>query len=109
MVQYHFTYNIKAKQMAGTPIVTKIPNCTSMNFPLKSFYSSITGNCLTFYRQGQCFTVKADDINQCKVEKITEADLGNMYLVFEQALVVRSSSSIMFFKINPETHLWEMY
>lgn len=32
-----------------------------------------------------------------------------MYLLFEQALVTRSSSSIMFFKIDPETKLWTKY
>ena len=40
---------------------------------------------------------------------MTDKDLGNMYLLFDQALVVRSSSSILFFKINPETGKWEMY
>lgn len=32
-----------------------------------------------------------------------------MYLLFDQALVTRSSSSIMFFKIDEETGLWKLY
>lgn len=32
-----------------------------------------------------------------------------MFLLFDQALIVRSSSSILFFKINPETNLWEQF
>ena len=32
-----------------------------------------------------------------------------MYLLFDQALVVRSSSSILFFKIDQESGLWEQY
>jgi hypothetical protein len=32
-----------------------------------------------------------------------------MYLLFDEALVVRSSSSILFFKIDPETMLWKQY
>jgi hypothetical protein len=32
-----------------------------------------------------------------------------MYLLFDQALVVRSSSSILFFKINEENGFWEQY
>lgn len=32
-----------------------------------------------------------------------------MYLLFDQALVVRSSSSILFFKIDDETGLWKEY
>jgi hypothetical protein len=32
-----------------------------------------------------------------------------MYLLFDEALVTRSSSSILFFKIDPETGLWKQY
>ena len=32
-----------------------------------------------------------------------------MYLLFDQALIVRSSSSILFFKIDPETDEWTQY
>jgi len=32
-----------------------------------------------------------------------------MYLVYDQALVVRSSNSILFFKIDSETGLWTNY
>jgi len=32
-----------------------------------------------------------------------------MYLVYDKALVVRSSSSILFFKIDEETGLWTQY
>ncbi len=31
---------------------------------------------------------------------MTELDLGQMFLVYEQALVARSSSDILFFKIE---------
>jgi hypothetical protein len=53
--------------------------------------------------------VNAQDPKHTKMEKITEADLGSMYLLFETALVTRSSSSILFFKISPETGLWTQY
>lgn len=56
------------------------------------------------------------NVQEFKFEKITDKDLGNMYLLFDEALVVRSSSSILFFKINhgddsgePGTGLWEQY
>ena len=51
----------------------------------------------------------ASNPNQCSIEKITDADLGSMYLLFDQALVTRSSSSILFFKIDEETKLWKQY
>ena len=43
------------------------------------------------------------------MRKITDNDMGSMYLLFDQALVTRSSSSILFFKIDPETKLWTEY
>jgi hypothetical protein len=43
------------------------------------------------------------------MECITTADLGTMYLLYDQALVVRSSSSILFFKIDKDTGLWKKY
>jgi|DEB0MinimDraft_12_1074336.scaffolds.fasta_scaffold23452_2 hypothetical protein len=42
-----------------------------------------------------------------KLERITEEDLGNMYLMYEQALIVRSSRGILFFRINEESGQWE--
>lgn len=88
---------------------TVVANCTPRNFPIKSFYSTVTLACHTFYRQGQLVTAtaaKPDDVSQ---EQITQNDLGNMYLVYDQALVVRSSNSILFFKIDEETGLWTNY
>jgi hypothetical protein len=47
--------------------------------------------------------VNSKRTNECVIEKITDVDFGNMYLLYDQALVVRSSSSILFFKIDEET------
>jgi len=95
--------------MISQVTITEIKNCTDRNFPLKSFYSSVNNCVYTFFRQGHCFSDNATNPDQVKLEKITDADLGNMYLLFEQALVVRSSSSILFFKIDEETGLWTQY
>jgi len=54
-------------------------------------------------------TANPKDLSEQKVEKITDNDLGTMYLLFDQALVTRSSSSILFFKIDEETQLWKQY
>jgi len=53
--------------------------------------------------------VKEDNLSEVIVEKITNADLGSMYLLFDEALVVRSSSSILFFKKDKESKLWKEY
>lgn len=90
----------------------EIEDCTQRNFPIKTFYSEVTGDCYTFYRQGHCITNSAEsptDDSKTSLEKVTDADLGAMYLLFDKALVVRSASSIYFFKINPESGLWEEY
>ena len=43
------------------------------------------------------------------MEDITNSDLGSMYLIFDKALIARSSNSILFFKIDEETGLWTQY
>ena len=118
--QYHLRYSyVDKKRLNDLTVVLPIedPSCTKRNFPIKSFYSPVLkiradaepGVCLTFYRQGHCSTVAVNDISDCNFQDMTDKDLGNMYLLFDQALVVRSSSSILFFKISEETGEWEMY
>jgi hypothetical protein len=38
--------------------------------------------------------------NDCYEQKIYDKDLGDMYLIYEQALIIRCSSQILFFKIE---------
>ena len=48
----------------------------------------------------QLFRAKEDYIFKTfKVQKMTDKDLGEMYLVYNTALIVRSSSDLLFFKI----------
>lgn len=49
------------------------------------------------------------DITDFREEDITDGDFGNMFMLFDRALVVRSSSSILFFKIDEETNKWKQY
>jgi hypothetical protein len=49
--QYNFTYSYRQKKvLSGTTVSEIKENCTTINFPLKSFYSPVTDNCYTFYR-----------------------------------------------------------
>jgi hypothetical protein len=109
--QYHLKYSFVLKKPLCETVVAPIEDasCTTRNFPIKTFYSPVLGQCLTFYRQGFCSSVSVDNVQTFRFEKITDKDLGNMYLLFDEALVVRSSGSVLFFKINKETHLWEQY
>jgi hypothetical protein len=77
-------------------------DCSAKNFPYKSFYNTDENMIYSFYRQGQCFNVNGDDAKDVKFEKMTDQDLGQMYLINNKALVARSSSKIVFFKIVEE-------
>jgi hypothetical protein len=49
--------------------------------------------------------VKAKEPEHYQLEKITDLDLGQMYLIFNQILAVRTSSDITFFKLVYNTDL----
>lgn len=51
------------------------------------------------------FTINASEPEQYVLENMTDMDLGDMYLINNKALIARSSSRILFFKIiqNEET------
>lgn len=83
---------------------------TNNNFPLRSFYSAEHELCYTFYRQGHVVTVDLKNpIKYMLSAKITDLDLGEMFLVFDRALVVRSSNAILCFKPDEETGRWVQY
>jgi hypothetical protein len=46
---------------------------------------------------------------QVQTSKLDIGDMGSMYLLFDRALVTRSSNSIRFFKIDDETGEWVQY
>lgn len=97
--QYHFTYSYKLKAKLSNVVVTELPGASSRNFPVKSFYSLVTKNCHTFYREGYGVTAEARDPEKSSHEKLTDQDMGSMYMLFDQALITRSSGSILFFKL----------
>lgn len=111
--QYSFTYSYIDDKMLSDVQIHSISNATIRNFPVKSFYSEHYQEIYTFYRQGQSFTHSYHDPTVIKHEKVTDSDLGNMYLVFDKALITRSSSSILFFKkvFNEEGYKphWHQY
>lgn len=77
-------------------------DCTKKNFPYKSFYNNDENVVYSFYRQGQALTVNASDAMDTQFEKMTDKDLGQMYLFNNKALIARSSSQVLFFKIFEE-------
>ena len=77
-----------------------------LNFPYKCFYNSEENEIFSFYRQGNSFRFPILEIESTQnekkekyvMQKMIDKDLGQMFLVHEKCLVVRSSSDILFFK-----------
>ena len=113
--QYHFTYNFQTKTRLSDVYETHLHDCSSRNFPIKSFYSLVTKRCHTFFRQGQGFSCIAEDPSNHWDEVLTDQDMGVMYMLFDEALVTRSSGSILFFKLKHDVHevdhrgTWSLY
>ena len=76
------------------------------NFPYKCFYNDELGEVYSFYRQGHAFVITEKDH---RMNKMTDLDLGTMYLIYNKALVSRTSSEVNFFKIDEEDGLWKKY
>ena len=112
LTHYHFIYDTKARAVVGSIQERKL-ECTRKNFPYKCFYNDERNEIYSFYRQGQALIIDADDSSKYSLERMTEMDLGQMFLVYNSALIARSSSDILFFKIvkDEETgeRKWEMY
>ena len=98
---WHFIYDHKTNAIEGSPYSYTL-KCSAKNFPYKSFYNTDDNEIYSFYRQGEAFVVSGDDAQETKFEKMTDQDLGQMYLINNKALIARSSSKIVFFKIVEE-------
>jgi len=94
-------------------------DCSRKNFPQKCFYNAEKSQIYIFYRQGQSFTIFYDpkkgskSLEDYRFERMTELDLGQMVLFQGEALIVRSSSRVLFFKqekdlVTKETS-WQKY
>lgn len=114
---WHFIYDHKTNAIEGSPYSYTL-KCSAKNFPYKSFYNTDDNEIYSFYRQGEAFVVSGDDAQETKFEKMTDQDLGQMYLINNKALIARSSSKIVFFKIveeedendpNKMNRFWKQY
>jgi hypothetical protein len=98
-MHFHFIYDIKKACVVGEPVSIKM-NSNKKNFPYKAFYNDELREVYLFYRQGQSFIIDPENPREYLLDKMTEMDLGQMYLIYNQALVTRSSNEILFFKIK---------
>ena len=75
------------------------------NFPYKCFFNDETKAIYSFYRQGDSLIINSDNASEYRHDRMTELDLGQMFLVYNKALIARSSGDIVFFKremVEPE-------
>ena len=107
--QIHCNFDLAQDEKVGEVGVVSIADCNNMNFVLKSFFRPAQGDILNFYRQGQCVICNAWETAESRLERVTDSDFGSMFLLYDKALIVRSSSNILFFKEHPETGLWTQY
>ena len=88
-------------------------DCSLKNFPYKSFYNDENEEVYLFYRQGQAFVIDPENPLNYRFEQMTDMDLGQMFLLYNKALIARSSSKILFFKIvkdeDTEQKKWTLY
>lgn len=112
LTHYHFVYDFEAKSVCGD-VVSFQMDSNKKNFPYKCFYNEEKDEVYSFYRQGEALTINASAPTEYRLEKMTDMDLGQMFLVYGAALVARSSSDILFFKqeVNDVTGVleWKQY
>lgn len=112
LTHYHFIYNTDSRRIEGSP-QSVVLECSKKNFPYRCFFNDERNEVYSFYRQGQSFMVDADDASKFSLERMTDQDLGQMFLIYNTALIARSSSSILFFKVEKELETevrrWKQY
>lgn len=134
---FHFFYHTDTKEIStrgemGQFTELDFTDSNDKNFPVKAFYNSEYNEIYSFYRQGQSFRVPVFEIESDQnyeraniqttrqgrkpdytLEDIYDKDLGQMYLINETALVCRSSSQILFFKLEMDIFTgeksWQIY
>ena len=101
LTMYHFSYNYLQQKIIGDPQKTQLDHCT-INFPIKSFYDDEKERIYCFFRQGQSFTINPKRPSHVQKQQIWDFDLGQMYLINNNILMVKSSCEIIFFRLEPK-------
>lgn len=124
LTHYHFFWNCKDRCIEMEYKYKMDSN--DKNFPYKCFFNADDAEVYAFYRQGQAFRVPVTQVATARrrvtidyscqeviAERITDKDLGTMYLINGKALVVRCSTQVLFFKLVLDAFTgersWENY
>jgi hypothetical protein len=105
---YHFYFDFESRKILGQ-VKSMVIGTSKKNFPYKCFYNDEENEVYSFYRQGQCIIATMEGYT---FQKMTDLDLGSMFLFKNRALIARTSSSVTFFKIKVTEEgekLWHVY
>jgi len=94
---YHFTYNMTERRLEGEVSSITFEGQTLNNYVIQAFFSEDTDELYVFYREGQAITMPRKDTKAFRQEMLAQ-NLGQMELVYGQALVVVVASEIFFFR-----------
>ena len=101
-MHYHFIYDLANRNHTyrdNEIYKFHIENTSIENFPIKSIIDTDSKKVMCFYRLGQVITTEYDNI--CKdvfFENLDDHDVGSVFLYNCKALIVRNSSSVLFYK-----------
>ena len=96
-------YSFLHKKLVDEPILMRMEQ-SSRNFPLNTFYDDERNHVYIFYRQGESVTIDLANPKDLYTDKLTNFDMGNTFLYNNQVLIVKSSSQILFYRLNAITN-----
>ena len=81
LTHHHFVWDFEQKVIIGRKNISNSSismelDCSVRNFPIKCFFNENRNEIYVFYRQGDSFTVRPDDIETYEWEDMFDADLG---------------------------------
>jgi hypothetical protein len=117
LTHYHFFFDLVKRTLVGEVHVKKMEGIMpGTDFPIKCFYNEDLKEVYLFYRQGNSFILNIKEgiqTNDYTFDCITDTNLGQMVLVYGEALIVSQSKDIVFYKIevdeDTEERTWKPY
>lgn len=73
-------------------------DCNNKNFPVKCFYNELKDEIYSFYRQGQSFKIKSNNIDEYQFKQTIDGDFGQTILINGECVITQSSSKLIFLK-----------
>ena len=103
LMHYHFIYSVNNRNISSKVVSIKFDDSTiKENFPVKAFYNPRIQEIYVFYKMGQGITIPSEkgqlNLEDYQMEKITDKDFGQMYIIDHKYLIVTCGIQINFYK-----------